>query len=69
MLERRKNGRGFPVPSRIINGLLRVGGTWQQFGAAPIKKAGVEPAFPVTKPAGCDDQYDDQYLATIGPPK
>jgi hypothetical protein len=25
MLERRKNAHGFPVPSRIINGLLRSG--------------------------------------------
>src|SRR5882757_7570531 len=34
MLERRKNAQRFPVPSRIINGLLRSGlrggGTWQQ---------------------------------------
>jgi hypothetical protein len=33
------------VPSRIINGLLHGGGTWQQFIEAQIKKAGVKPAF------------------------
>src|SRR5882757_9004454 len=42
MLERRKNAHRFPVPSRIINGLLwrglRDGGTWQQRGDAQTKR-------------------------------
>jgi hypothetical protein len=37
MLERRKNTAQFPVPSRIINGLFRIGGMWQQLGGIKIK--------------------------------
>jgi hypothetical protein len=37
MLERRKNTAQFPVPSRIINGLFRIGGMWQQLGDIKTK--------------------------------